>query len=520
MHRKHYSALYYASVVSLGGFLFGFDASVISGVIGFIVPEFSLNDWQLGLVVGAPTLGGIIASFSGAMLADQFGRKRILIFLAMLYTISAVASAWAPTYQVLIIARFIGGLAFGSLGIAPMYIGEIAPRDRRGMLVTVNQLNIVLGFSLAYFVNYFVLKASQSDAAWVQTLGIDRHAWRWMLGIEAIPAAFWVFSLLLIPESPRWQVMKGRVEEARAGLARIKPPERVALNLAEITESLEGVKEKFFERMREVFLPAMRLPMAIGLIAAVAQQVTGVNAIYFYAPTIFEQSGVGTNAAFAQATLIGVINVIFTIVAMALIDRVGRKPLLMVGLAGIVFCTALAGYGFKQATYELTADDAAALSAQIDTGLLEPLIGVSFEDDLSFKRAMEEALGSQAVREHGAKLTQAAISINPLLVLVGILGFVASFAISLGPVYWCLLSEIFPNRARGPAMAIAGMLNALSSFVVQFVFPWELSHLGSAAIFFMYSALGLIALVLLGWLLPETKGKSLEELELVLGKKS
>ena len=518
MHRTHVSALYFASVCSLGGFLFGFDASVISGVIGFIVPEFGLSDWQLGLVVGAPTLGGIIASFSGAILADRFGRRRILVYLAMLYTVSALVSAWAPNYQVLVIARFIGGLAFGSLGIAPMYIGEISPPEKRGMLVTVNQLNIVLGFSLAYFVNYLVLHLSQSGMGWVHQVGLDQNAWRWMLGIEAVPAALWLILLMTIPESPRWLYMVGRREEARSVLARVIPAECIDQAAKDIAASLQGVKEKFLDRAREIFLPAMRLPLAIGLIAAVAQQVTGVNAIYFYAPTIFEQSGVGTNAAFAQATLIGVINVVFTVIAMALIDRVGRKPLLMTGMAGIVLCTALAGYGFKQASYELPMSEIAALSATVGDESLQNLGGVRFEDDISFKQALKDTLGEQAVREHGAVLTQAAISINPVLVLAGILGFVASFAISLGPVYWCLLSEIFPNRARGPALALVGFFNAMSSFMVQFIFPWELSHLGSAAIFFIYSALGLVAFILLGWLLPETKGKSLEELELILSR--
>jgi sugar porter (SP) family MFS transporter len=518
-YNKH-SALYFASVVSLGGFLFGFDASVISGVISFIVPQFGLNDWQLGLVVGAPTLAGIIASLSGALLADVIGRKRVLLILALLYTVSAVASAFAPNYQVLVIARFIGGLAFASLGIAPMYIGEIAPREKRGMLVTVSQLNIVVGFSVAYFANYFILLVSQSDAAWVQALGVNQNAWRWMLGIEAIPAAIWFLFLLLVPESPRWLVMKGRLEDAKLVLARLKPPERIQPDLDEIAASLAGVKEKFFERMREVFLPAMRLPIVIGLIAAIAQQVTGINAIYFYAPTIFEQSGVGTNAAFAQATLIGVINVVFTIVAMFLIDRVGRKPLLMIGIAGVIISTAIAGYGFRQASYELTETTVASLSAEIDREALQPVVGVSYPDDLSFKTGLEDVLGVQAMREHSAELTQAAIDINPVLVLIGILGFVASFAISLGPVYWCLLSEIFPNRARGPAMALVGFFNAISSFMVQFVFPWELSNLGNAIIFFIYSALGLVAFVLLGWLLPETKGKSLEELEKLLAKRS
>ena len=516
MNKNHFSALYYASIISIGGFLFGFDASVISGVVSFIVPQFGLSDWQLGLVVGAPTLGGIIASMSGAWLADVIGRRRALLILALLYTVSALSSAFAPSFQVLVIARFIGGLAFASLSIAPMYIGEIAPREKRGMLVSVAQLNIVLGFSVAYFVNYFVLQLSQSDSGWVQTLGMDQNAWRWMLGIEAIPAALWFLFLFSIPESPRWLVMTHRLKEARNSLARLKPVERIETDLAEITASLCDVKEKFFHRMREVVLPAMRLPMLIGIIVAIAQQVSGINAIYFYAPTIFEQTGVGTNAAFAQATLIGVINVVVTIIAMFLIDRMGRKPLLMVGMAGIVLCTAIAGYGFRQATYEITPEVASTLSVQIDRQALKPVIGVKFSNDLDFKNALREALGDQAMRKHEAQLTQAAININAVLVLIGILGFVAAFAISLGPVYWCLMSEIFPNRARGPAMAIVGFFNAMTSFIVQFVFPWELSNLGNASIFFSYSAFGLVALVLLAWLLPETKGKSLEELEQML----
>jgi len=520
MTKNHYSALYAASVISIGGFLFGFDASVISGVIGYIVPQFGLNDWQLGLVVGAPTLGGIIASMSGAWLADVIGRKRALLILALLYTVSALSSAFAPNYLVLVIARFVGGLAFASLGISPMYIGEIAPRENRGMLVSVAQLLIVLGFSVAYFVNYFVLQLSESGATWVQTLGMDQHAWRWMLGIEAIPAAIWFFCLFTIPESPRWLVMTNRLKEARNALARLKPAERIERDLEEITASLCDVKEKFFHRMREVVLPAMRLPMLIGVIIAIAQQASGINAIYFYAPTIFEQTGVGTNAAFAQATLIGVINVVMTIIAMFLIDRVGRKPLLMVGMAGIVLCTAMTGYGFRQATYEITPEVASTLSVGIDQQALKPVIGLKFSSDLEFKNALRDALGDQGMREHESKLTQAAISINSVLVLIGILGFVAAFAISLGPVYWCLVSEIFPNRARGPAMAIVGFFNAMTSFAIQFVFPWELSSLGSASIFFIYSAFGLLALALVAWLLPETKGKSLEELELMFSRKN
>jgi sugar porter (SP) family MFS transporter len=515
--RRRHAAFYYASIVSLGGFLFGFDASVISGAVSFIVPQFGLNDWQLGLVVAAPTLGGIIAAMSGGPLADLAGRKRLLLALALLYTISALASAFAPGYAVLVIARFIGGLAFASLSVAPMYIGEIAPREKRGMLISVNQLNIMVGFSVAYFANYFVLQASQSELPWAQALGLDRNAWRWMLGIEAIPAVAWFLLLFRVPESPRWLVMRRRCEDARGVLRRLKPPELVARDLVEIEESLLDAQERFLPRLKEVFLPAMRLPLIIGLVVAIAQQVTGINAVYFYAPTIFEQSGVGTNAAFAQATLIGIINVVFTVVAMLLIDRLGRRPLLLIGLAGVVLSMALTGYGFRQASYELSDAAVAQLSVAIDRDALRPLINVPFDDDLAFKRALREAAGEQAVREHGAELIQAAIDVDPVIVLIGILGFVASFAVSLGPVMWCLLAEIFPNRARGPAMAFVGLFNSMASFAVQLVFPWELSNLGNASIFFIYAAFGVAALLLVAWLLPETKGKSLEELETMLG---
>jgi sugar porter (SP) family MFS transporter len=509
-------AFYFAAFVSLGGFLFGFDASVISGVVGFIVPQFGLSDWQLGLVVGAPTLGGIFAALSGSPLADVIGRKKVLLILALLYTASAVASALAPGYEVLVLARFIGGLAFASLVIAPMYIGEIAPREKRGMLVTISQLNIVVGFSLAYFANYFVLQASQSNAGWAAAIGLDQHAWRWMLGIEALPAALWFLMLLIVPESPRWLVMKNRMDEARQVLESLKPPERVGPGLEEIVASFATAKDNLLDRLRDVFRENMRLPLLIGLIIAVAQQATGINAIYFYAPTIFEQSGVGTNAAFAQATLIGVINVVFTIIAMLLIDRIGRRPLLLIGLVGVIFSTALTGHGFRQATFELTPEAAVEVSAAIDREALEPLVGVTFESDLEFKHALRNALGEQAIREHGSELTRAAIDMNPGMILAGILLFVAAFAISLGPVYWCLLSEIFPTRVRGAALAVVGLFNAGTSFLVQFAFPWELSNLGNAPTFFVYSVFGLTALILMGWLLPETRGKSLEELETVL----
>jgi sugar porter (SP) family MFS transporter len=504
---------YFAAIVALGGFLFGFDASVISGVVGYIVPEFGLNEWQVGLVVGAPTLAGIASALGSGILSDMFGRKRVLVVLAILYTLSAAGAAFAPNYESLVAARFVGGLAFASLGIAPLYIAEISPEHRRGFLVSFNQFNIVIGFSAAYFANYLLLDTSKSDAAWVQALAIDRHTWRWMLGIGALPAVVWLLMLLRIPESPRWLTLKGRLNEARAVLSLMRSDANVQHTLDEIRASVSTHSESLRTGIARLFHPSVRLALTVGLIIGIAQQVTGVNAIYFYAPSIFEQTGVGTDAAFAQATLIGVINVIFTIVAMLLIDRLGRKPLLLLGLAGVIVSTAMCSYGFGQARYQLTASAAAALPAQIETSRLQSVIDVEYADDRQFKQALRDAIGDTALKTHEAQLIQASIQINSYLVLAGILGFVASFAISLGPVMWVLFSEIFPNSIRGIAMAFVGFFNSLASFAVQFLFPWELTHLGNASTFSIFAVFGCVSLVLMAWLLPETKGKTLEQLE-------
>ncbi|HMN47225.1 MAG TPA: MFS transporter [Povalibacter sp.] len=502
-----------ATIVALGGFLFGLDASVISGVIGFITPEFGLNEWQIGLVVGAPTLAGIASSVGSGLLSDYVGRKKVLIALAALYTLSSAAAAIAPNYETLVAARFIGGFAFASLGIAPMYIAEIAPAERRGLLVSFNQFNIMIGFSAAYFANYFLLHASQGDAQWVQALGIDRYTWRWMLGIGALPAAIWLVLLLGIPESPRWLAVKGRLAEARAVLARIRVAAQVDAALEEIRSTTTEAAGSLSSRLRQLFKPAMKLPLAIGLIIGIAQQVTGINAVYFYAPSIFEQTGVGTNAAFAQAILIGIINIIFTVIAMVLIDRLGRKPLLLLGLAGVIVSTSLCSYGFNQARYQLTTESVASLPADIDRERLAAVVNVEYANDLAFREAVGNAIGQTALRKHEAQLIQASVHINPHLVLAGILGFVASFALSLGPVMWVLFSEIFPNRIRGIAMAFVGFFNSIASFAVQFLFPWELTNLGNAWTFSIYAILGAVSLILMAWLLPETRGRTLEQLE-------
>ena len=506
-------ALTYAAVIALGGFLFGFDAAVISGVIGFVTPEFGLDDWQIGLVVGAPTLAAILAALSVGPIADVLGRKKVMLGLAFLYALSATASAFAPDVTTLIAARFVGGLAFGSLMLAPIYIAELSPARLRGRMVSVNQLNIVIGFSAAYFANYYLLQASQSAEPWAQSIGLDRFAWRWMLGIEALPAVAWFVCMLFVPESPRWLLLRGRDRRARAILEKITPRHRIDAKLSEIAATVSEAPERLTTRVRQVFRPELRLILIIGLVVGISQQISGINSVYFYAPTIFEQSGVGTNAAFAQATWIGIINVIFTVIAMLTVDRFGRRPLMILGLAGVAISMSISAYGFYQARYELSRETVTELSAQLGFEELGQLAGERFDNDLDYKGAVAALIGEAELRAHEAVLISSAIQMNPRIVLVGILGFVASFAMSLGPVMWVLFSEIFPNAIRGVCMSLMGVINSGVSFLVQFIFPWQLSNLGTATTFLLYAIGAGVFLLLVAWLLPETKGRTLEELE-------
>ncbi len=503
-----------AMTVSMSGFIFGFDASVISGVVGFISAEYNLGVWEVGLVVSAPTLGGILSGFFAAPLSDRYGRKTILLYIACLYTVSAVFSAFAPNYETLIVARFLGGMAFASLALAPIYISEIAPPEKRGTLVSINQLNIVLGFSAAYFANYLLLKTSQSDASWVSALGVDTHTWRWMLGLEILPASVYLLLLLGVPESPRWLAMHQRFDEAKVVFARLMPAKDIDAHIAEIKMGAKEKPQAVFKRLKELFKPNLRLALIIGVVIAVVQQVTGINAIFFYAPTIFEQSGVGTDAAFAQAVYVGIINVIFTLVAMVLIDRIGRKPLLMIGLGGIFLSMFLCSYGFYTATYKLEQSSFVQLQQEApELSSLEGIVGQSFANDVEFKRSINSALGNVDARKHESAIIAKSIHINPYVVLIGILGFVASFAMSLGPVMWVLLPEIFPTHLRGVAMAFTGVINSGASFFVQFCFPWQLNNMGAAYTFIIYSMLALISFVFVMMAMPETRGKSLEALE-------
>lgn len=452
-----------ALTVALGGFLMGFDASVISGVVGFVKPQFELSEIEVGWAVASLTLTATLAMMSCGPISDRIGRRPVLIIAAILFTLSAIASALAPNYLSLVLARMLGGFGVGmALIIAPVYIAELAPPGLRGRLVSFNQLNIVIGISAAYFSNYLILKLGHSELPWAQALQFGAWNWRWMLGVETLPAVFYFFTLLFVPESPRWLVMQRREREALDVMQLVVSRAEAEAEISEVNASLATAAEQRQARLRELFLPAMKLVLTVGVAVAILQQITGINSVFFYAPMIFEKSGIGTDAAFMQAVMVGIVNLVFTVIAITTIDRFGRRPLMITGLVVIAACMLLLAWGFGSATYSA-----------------------------------------------GGEL----LEINATVILVGILGFVAGFAMSLGPVMWVLFSELFPNRVRGVAISFVGLINSAVSFLVQLVFPWELEHFGASTTFLIYGLFAIAGLLIIARLLPETKGKSLEELE-------
>lgn len=512
------NAVKYTLIVSLGGFIFGFDASVISGAIGFISETFKLTAWQQGIVVSAPTLGGLIATLIAGPVADAIGRKQTLLMTACLYFFSAIGSALAPSFETLVIARFIGGMAFCSLMVAPMYIAEISLPEQRGRLVSINQLNIVIGLVVSYFTNYFLLQLSHGDAAWITNWYIDTQTWRWMLGIEAVPALAWVLLLVLLPRSPRWLLMKQQTAEAKRALTSLFGNSQAQLQFSAMTEALPKAQlgsVSTANKLRCLFSKPMRIPLVVGIVLAIAQQVTGINVVFFYAPTIFEQSGIGTDSAFLQAIWIGLINVIFTLVALLTIDKIGRRPLLLVGLTGICLSMALCSWGFKQATYQLSGAGIIAIEqkmAEFPSQALSPIVGQTFHSDVEFNQALQYRLTTDEYTQYKSEILAQSITMPAKWVLFGISLFVASFAMSLGPVMWVMFSEIFPNAIRAVAISVVGVINNAASFTVQLIFPWELASLGASTTFLLYSLFSVLSFFLVFLFVEETKGKSLEQL--------
>lgn len=514
MSSPHARAIVYSVIVALGGLIFGLDAVLISGGVDQIREEFGLSDWWLGFAVSAPGFGVLVALLLTGWLCNSLGRKKTLLLIAFLYVLSAIWSTVAPSYWQLVVARLLGGLAFTSLSLGPMYIGEIAPARLRGKLVAINQINTVIGLSGAYFINLAILNASQSTAPWLQSLNIGDNLWRYMLGSEILPALIWFLLLFLIPESPRWLVFRGRDAEAEQALRRIVPEGEVEPQLNEIREGLDEEAKDLpvTTQIAELLGSGLRIAVLVGATIAIAQQATGINAIYFYAPTVFKQLGYDANAAFMQAAVMGVVSLVFAVLALSVVDRIGRRPVAVLGFLWIIASLGLCAYGFSQAKYELTDEALAALPEEADASALSDLVGKPFGSDTEFKEAISEAIGVEEARKHESALLEGSVELPAGLIVAGILSFIAAFQFSVGPVMWILLSEIFPTSVRGVAIPLFHFITGVTSYLVQLLFPVALSTFGAATVFASFVAIPLVGLLILYAYLPETKNLSIEEI--------
>mgnify|MGYP006083362937 FL=1 len=431
------------AVAAFGGLLFGYDTAVIAGAIGYLQVKFELSPMLTGWAASSAIWGCVFgALFSGA-LSDKYGRKKVLLLSGLLFTLSALGSAVPDNLTQFVMARFIGGLGVGSASmLSPLYISEIAPAKIRGMLVTLYQLAIVFGINIIYIVNYLI--ANTHDQVWNVQLG-----WRYMLGSEGIPAILFFILLFFVPESPRWLVKENRSDEALKILNKINGPEETHRILKEIKEAVNEEKGSFLD----LFKPGIRKAMVVGSVLALFSQVTGINAIIYYAPEIFKQVGFGSESALFQTMIIGFVNMLFTLVAIRFIDYWGRRTLLIWGISGMVSCLLGMGMFFY---FEITS-------------------------------------GS--------------------LLLLFILGFIASFASSLGPIPWVLISEIFPTKTRGTAMSFSIVILWLGVVLITQFFPVLLYLFGGAFTFWIFMINALILLIFTLIFIPETKQKTLEEIQ-------
>lgn len=500
--QKSYTILI-SLIVAMGGFLLGFDSAVISGAVNGIRTYFEMTDVQLGFSVGCVIFGAMAGNIFAGPLSDKYGRKKLLIVTAMLFTISALWSAMATSYIAFVIARIIGGVGIGgAILIAPIYIAEIAPPKLRGSLVSLNQLNIVLGISVAYFSNYFMKD-------------IQGESWRWMLGVEAIPAIVYFFALFAVPRSPRWLILRlNEVTIAKKILVKIGGEEFADTTIGEIQRGIDKKEAK--GTYADFFSKRMRVIVIIAFGLAFFQQITGINAIFYYAPTIFEQAGGSTDASFLQAIVVGLTNLIFTFVAIWFIDKLGRKPLLIIGTSAMAIALSMATLAFKNAKYDFNNETIYKVENMQMKAALSVLNGKSFSSQKEVFSNVEPLLSDEQFKEFRNNDLKNFIHINAVLVLIAILLYVAAFAISLGPVMWTILSEIFPGNVKGIGISIVGFFNSLVSYSVTQFFPWELTNLGPTLTFALYAGLALISVLFVAKYVIETKGKTLEEVQELL----
>jgi len=430
-----------AAFAGLGGLLFGYDTGVISSAELFLKKEFALSPLALEVIVSGVLAGAAAGALVGGRLADLFGRRVLLIVTASIFAIGAILCAAAGSPAILIGGRIIVGLAIGlSSSTVPVYISEVSPPASRGWTVSLFQLSITVGILLAYIAGYALAAI---------------EGWRWMFGLAIIPAVVFGLGMIFLPESPRWLVKQGKIGDARGVLQKIRSTPRVEDELSEIERSLELTTEQ--GRLSDLLHPSLRAALIVGLGLAVFQQVTGINTVIYYAPIIIQTAGIpSASAAILTTAGIGLVNVLMTVVSMWLIDRVGRRPLLLTGIAGMVVTLSVLGLSFQ-------------------------------------------------VSAHSGALAWVAV--------VSMMLYVASFAISLGPIFWLLISEIYPLRVRSSAEGLSATFNWASNLVVSLTFLTLLQTIGTSRTFWLYAVLAVGAWIFSYYLAPETKGRTLEEIE-------
>lgn len=425
-------------IAALGGLLFGYDTGVISGAILFITQQFNLSSAMQELVVSSVLMGAVIGAVVGGPLSDRVGRRKVIIYAGIIFIVAAIYTAFSPGIWGIVSGRIIVGIAIGIASFAsPLYISEIAGADDRGGSVSINQLVLTIGIVIAYLV----------DFAFTPIAG-----WRYMFGLAAIPAAILVLGMLRVPESPRWLVSHGKVDQAAAIIKRFENKTDVSSDIQYIQTSLKEQKGG----AKDLFHPMLRIALFVGIGLAIFQQITGINTVIYYAPTIFGYAGFQSSSAQILATVgVGIVNVGFTFLAIKLIDRLGRRPLLLWGVFGQILGLFLLGLCF------------------LNTG--SSIIGI--------------------------------ISIASMAV------YIASFAIGLGPVFWLLISEIYPLKVRGVAMSLASVANWTFNLIVAITFLTLINLLGQSGTFFMYGAIAVISWLFIYRRVPETKGQTLEQIE-------
>jgi sugar porter (SP) family MFS transporter len=434
---KHHRILFWSITVALGGFLFGFDTAVISGAEQDIQRIWGLNSTQHGLTVSIALIGTVFGALFGGIPSDRIGRKQTLFWVAVLYLVSALGSALSTDWYLFMAFRFIGGLGVGASSVAaPMYISEIAPANRRGQLVAMFQFNVVFGIVIAYISNYFIA-------------GSGPNSWRWMLGVEAIPAILFLVLVLRIPRSPRWLILKRNlVDEARATLELINPA-----NVDETIKNIEQSKHAMNTDQRLFKSRIYRLPIILAVLIAFFNQVSGINAIIYYAPRIFEMTGLGESSALLSTAGMGIVNFIFTLLAMRFIDKFGRRTLMLIGSIGLIITLGLVSRAFYT-----------------------------------------ESFGGMAV---------------PVLLFI----YIAFFAFSQGAVIWVFISEVFPNEVRAGGQALGSFTHWFMAALIAFSFPSISEKLGGGTTFLIFAIMMVFQLLFVLRLMPETKGKSLENIQ-------